>query len=94
VLPDVPTISEQGYKGYDVSVFFGIVAPAGTPADRVTKLNQAFAEVLNSPKVKQMFASQGLEVPADTSPQKLGQFIGAESAKWKDVVKKSGAQLD
>ena len=93
-LPEVPTISEQGYKGYDVSVFFGIVAPAGTPADRVSKLNQAFAEVLNSPKVKQMFAAQGLEASADTSPQKLGQFIVSESAKWKDVVKKSGAQLD
>ena len=93
-LPDVPTISEQGYKGYDVSVFFGIVAPAGTPADRIAKLNHAFAEVLNSPKVKQMFASQGLEAPADTSPQKLGQFIGSESVKWKDVVQKSGAQLD
>lgn len=93
-LPDVPTIAEQGNKGYDVSVFFGIVAPAGTPADRVTKLNQAFAEVLNSPKVKQMFASQGLEASADTSPQKLGQFIVSETAKWKDVVKKAGAQLD
>jgi tripartite-type tricarboxylate transporter receptor subunit TctC len=93
-LPDVPTISEQGYKGYDVSVFFGIVAPAGTPADRIAKLNHAFAEVLNSPKVKQMFASQGLEAPADTSPQKLGQFIASESVKWKDVVQKSGAQLD
>ncbi|WP_405546604.1 Bug family tripartite tricarboxylate transporter substrate binding protein [Variovorax paradoxus] len=93
-LPEVPTIAEQGYKGYDVSVFFGIVAPAGTPADRVARLNQAFAEVLNSPKVKQMFAAQGLEASADTSPQKLGQFIVSESAKWKDVVKKSGAQLD
>ena len=93
-LPDVPTIAEQGYKGYDVSVFFGIVAPAGTPADRVAKLNHAFAEVLNSPKVKQMFTAQGLEASADTSPQKLGQFIAAESVKWKDVVQKSGAQLD
>ena len=93
-LPEVPTISEQGYKGYDVSVFFGIVAPAGTPADRVAKLNHAFAEVLNSPRVRQMFAAQGLEASADTSPPKLGQFIASESAKWKDVVKKSGAQLD
>jgi tripartite-type tricarboxylate transporter receptor subunit TctC len=93
-LPEVPTISEQGYKGYDVSVFFGIVAPAGTPADRVAKLNHAFAEVLNSPRVRQMFAAQGLEASADTSPPKLGQFIASESAKWRDVVKKSGAQLD
>jgi tripartite-type tricarboxylate transporter receptor subunit TctC len=93
-LPDVPTIAEQGYKGYDVSVFFGIVAPAGTPADRVTKLNQAFAEVLASPKVKQMFAAQGLEPAPDTSPQQLARFIASESVKWKGVVKQSGAQLD
>ncbi|QOF78201.1 Bug family tripartite tricarboxylate transporter substrate binding protein [Variovorax sp. 38R] len=93
-LPEVPTIAEQGNKGYDVSVFFGIVAPAGTPPDRVAKLNHAFAEVLNSPKVKQMFAGQGLEASADTSPQKLAQFIASETVKWKDVVKKSGAQLD
>jgi len=93
-LPEVPTIAEQGYKGYDVSVFFGIVAPAGTPADRIGRLNQAFAEVLGSPKVKQMFAAQGLESAADTSPQKLGQFIASESSKWKGVVKQSGAQLD
>ncbi|WP_232324122.1 Bug family tripartite tricarboxylate transporter substrate binding protein, partial [Variovorax sp. WDL1] len=57
-LGEVPTIAEQGLKGYDVSVFFGIVAPAGTPADRVKKLNRAFAEVLDSPKVKQQFAAQ------------------------------------
>jgi tripartite-type tricarboxylate transporter receptor subunit TctC len=93
-LPDVPTIAEQGYKGYDVSVFFGIVAPAGTPADRITKLNQAFAEVLASPKVKQMFAAQGLEPAPDTSPQQLARFIASESVKWKGVVKQSGAQLD
>ncbi|WP_399685806.1 Bug family tripartite tricarboxylate transporter substrate binding protein, partial [Xenophilus sp.] len=70
-LPQVPSIAEQGYKGYDVSVFFGIVAPAGTPADRVAKLNKAFAEVLATPKVKELFASQGLEPAPDHSPQQL-----------------------
>ncbi len=93
-LPEVPTIAEQGFAGYDVSVFFGIVAPAGTPPERIARLNQAFAEVLGTPKVKQMFAAQGLEAAADTSPRKLAQFIASESAKWKAVVQKSGAQLD
>ena len=93
-LPDVPTIAEQGYPGYDVSVFFGVVAPAGTPADRVAKLNKAFAEVLASPKVTALFAAQGLESAPDTSPQQLGRFIASETNKWQGVVKASGAQLD
>jgi len=93
-LPDLPTLAEQGVTGYDVSVFFGIVAPAGTPPETIAKLNKAFTEALATPKVKQLFASQGFEPAADASPQQLGRFIAAETAKWKDVVKKSGAQLD
>jgi len=93
-LPQVPTIAEQGYKGYDVSVFFGIVAPAGTPADRVAKLNKAFVEVLATPKVKELFAAQGLEPAPDHSPAQLARFIASETAKWKGVVAQSGAQLD
>ena len=93
-LPDVPTVAEQGVPGYDVSVFFGIVAPAGTPPDRIAKLNQAFVEVLDTPKVKQLFASQGLEPAPATTPQQLGKFIQAQVTKWAGVVKQAGAQLD
>ncbi|WP_198969842.1 tripartite tricarboxylate transporter substrate binding protein [Xylophilus sp. ASV27] len=93
-LPEVPTVAEQGYPGYDVSVFFGVVAPAGTPADRVALLNKAFAQVLAADKVKALFASQGLEAASDTSPLALGRFIHDETAKWAGVVKQSGAQLD
>lgn len=93
-LPDVPTVAEQGVPGYDVSVFFGIVAPAGTPQDRIAKLNQAFVEVLDTPKVKQLFASQGLEPAPSSTPQQLGKFIQAQVTKWAGVVKQAGAQLD
>ncbi|MCZ2495508.1 tripartite tricarboxylate transporter substrate binding protein [Xylophilus sp. Kf1] len=93
-LPDVPTVAEQGLAGYDVSVFFGIVAPAGTPADRIAVLNRAFASVLATPRVKELFASQGLEAAGDTSPQALAAFIASETRKWAGVVKQSGAQLD
>jgi tripartite-type tricarboxylate transporter receptor subunit TctC len=93
-LPEVPTIAEQGVPGYDVSVFFGIVAPAGTPADRIAKLNQAFAEVLGSPKVKELFAAQGLEGAPDHAPAQLARFIAAQKAGWAGVVRQSGAQLD
>lgn len=93
-LPDVPTVAEQGVPGYDVSVFFGIVAPAGTPPDRIAKLNKAFIEVLALPKVKQLFASQGLEPAPSSTPQQLGKFIQAQMVKWAGVVKQAGAQLD
>lgn len=93
-LPDVPTVAEQGVPGYDVSVFFGIVAPAGTPPDRIAKLNKAFVDVLATPKVKQLFASQGLEPAPSSTPQQLGKFIQAQVTKWAGVVKQAGAQLD
>ncbi|RCW71667.1 Bug family tripartite tricarboxylate transporter substrate binding protein [Pseudorhodoferax soli] len=93
-LPDLPTIAEQGVPGYDVSVFFGIVAPAGTPAERVAKLNKAFVEVLASPKVKELFATQGLESAPDHAPAQLAKFIAAQKTAWAAVVKQSGAQLD
>ncbi len=93
-LPDLPTIAEQGYPDYDVSVFFGIVAPAATPAPVVKKLNAAFAQALATPKVKDMFAAQGLEAAPDTAPQQLARFIASETTKWQAVVRQSGAQLD
>ena len=93
-LPDVPTIDEQGLKGYDVSVFFGIVAPAGTPPERIAKLNAAFDAELATPRLTELFASQGLEPEPDHSPARLGRFIVSETAKWRGVVRQSGAQLD
>ncbi len=93
-LPNVPTIAEQGVKGYDVSVFFGVVAPKGLPADRQKRLNDAFAQVLAEPKVKAALADQGLEAAADSSPQALAQFITEETSKWAKVVKAAGATLD
>lgn len=93
-LPDLPTVAEQGVAGYDVSVFFGIVAPAGTPPERIAKLNKAFVDVLATDKVKQLFASQGLESAPSSKPEQLGRFIDTQISKWSGVVKQSGAQLD
>lgn len=93
-MPQIPTIAEQGLPGYDVSVFFGVVAPKGTPSDRIATLNQAFRKALANDKVRSLFASQGLETPSDLSPEGLAQFIPAEVTKWKAVVDASGAKLD
>lgn len=94
VLPDVPTLAEQGLKDFDASVFFGIVVPSGTPQDVVTRLNAAFAQVLQQPDVKQRLAQQGLEPPAQYTPAQLAAYMRAEAAKWQEVIKVSGAKVD
>ncbi|MCW5220459.1 Bug family tripartite tricarboxylate transporter substrate binding protein [Verminephrobacter aporrectodeae] len=93
-LPELPSIAEQGLEGYDVSVFFGIVAPAGTPAQRLHTLNRAFAEALAAPRLRQQFAAQGLELPPTTTPEQFGAFILAQMRTWATLVQQSGAQLD
>lgn len=93
-LPDVPTVAEQGVPGFDVSVFFGVVAPAGTPKDVIARLNGAFAQALRQPEVRKTLQSQGLEFAPSTSPEQLGNFVKSEVSKWRAVVQKSGAQLD
>ena len=93
-LPDTPTLQEQGVKDFDVSVFFGIVAPAGTPPATVKRLNQALASALQQAAVRKTLEAQGLEIATDTSPEQLGDFIKREVAQWREVVKVSGAQVD
>ncbi len=90
-LPDVPTVAEQGFAGFDVSVFFGLVVAAGTPKDVVDTLNRAFADALKQPEVRSTLLSQGLEFAPSTAPAELAAFIKSEVAKWAPVVQKSGA---
>ena len=94
VLPDVPTIAEQGIEGFDVSVFFGLVVPAGTPKAAIDTLNQAFAAALKDPQTHKTLANQGLEFAPSTTPDQLGGFIASEVVKWRDVVKASGATIN
>ncbi|MCW5638048.1 MAG: tripartite tricarboxylate transporter substrate binding protein [Rubrivivax sp.] len=93
-LPDVPTLAEQGLKDFDASVFFGIVAPAGTPQPVVDKLNAAFAKVLDDPGVKERLEKQGLEPPRDHTPAALAAYMKSEAEKWRQVIKVSGARAD
>ncbi len=93
-LPDVPTLQEQGLPDFDVSVFFGIVVAAGTPQAVVTQLNAAVAAVLQQPDVRQGLAQQGLEPPPATTPAQLAVTMRREQAKWRDVIKASGARAD
>ena len=92
-LPNVPTIAEAGVPGYEATSWFGMFAPAGTPAPVLTKLNTALVKVLNQAEVKKKINDQGAETVSET-PEQFAAFIKAESIKWGKVVKESGASLD
>jgi tripartite-type tricarboxylate transporter receptor subunit TctC len=92
-LPNVPTIAEAGVPGYEATSWFGLFAPAGTPAPVVAKLNAAIVKVLAQPDVKKKLAEQGAEPHAET-PEQFADFIRKETAKWGQVVKASGATVD
>ncbi len=93
---DLPTMAEAGGKelaGFDVSTWFGVFAPAGTPAAIVQKLNEEFHKALDSAPMRERLAQMGA-VPAPTSSAEFQRFIAAELAKYRDVVKYSGAKVD
>ena len=93
-LPDLPTIAEAGpVKGFDASSWFGLFAPAGTPADIVNRIQQETAKALQSPALKERLLSQGA-IPGGQSPAEFAKFITAETQKWAQVVKASGAKVD
>lgn len=92
-LPDVPTIAEAGVPGYEATSWFGMFAPANTPAPVVAKLNAALVKVLANPETKKKLAEQGAE-PYSEKPEQFAAFIAAETAKWSKVVKDSGASAD
>ena len=92
-LPDVPTIAESGYRDIDMTSWWGLLAPAGTPADIVNKLHSATVKALNSAEVKERLASQGAMVVTST-PNEFAAYIKSEIAKWAHIVSASGARLD
>ena len=92
MLPDVPAVAET-LKGFEIDTWWGLVAPAGTPADVVAKLNAAFVAALNSPEAKTRFAALMAE-PVASSPEQFGAFMKSELGKYEKVVKASGAKVD
>nr|WP_279169332.1 tripartite tricarboxylate transporter substrate binding protein [Providencia huaxiensis] len=93
-LPDLETIQEQGIEGYDVSVFFGIVAPQKTSDKIIEKLNNAFVVAMSKPEIKEALSSQGI-VEADLkTPEELRVFIKDEVTKWNQVITEANIQLD
>lgn len=93
-MPELPTIEEAAkLKGFDASSWFGLLAPVGTPADIILKLQQETAKALNSPAIKEKLLAQGA-IPSGNSPQEFAKFIDSEIKKWAPVVKASGARVD
>lgn len=92
-IADIPTIAESGLPGFDVQPWFGVVAPAGTPAPVVNKLHAEIAKVMQRPDVKQKLASLAAE-PTATTPAEFATFIDSEITRWGAVVKASGAKVE
>lgn len=92
-LPEVPTVAEAGVPGYDVVLWFGMLAPAGTPGAAVTTIHREISNILRFPDVKARLAMQGAD-PIGSSPEKFDAFIKSEIAKWAKVVKENGLKVD
>ena len=93
IVPELPTISESGVPGYEVSSWYGLLAPAGTPAAIVSRLQQGVAKALRLPDVGQKLKADGLDLVGST-PEQFGAAIKTEIVKWAKVVKASGAKVE
>jgi len=93
VLPDLPTIAEQGVPGYDASTFHGYAVPAGTPAAIVNKLSVEFAKVVKSTEIAERLSDDGGE-PIGSTPQEFRKFIAAEILVWRKLVRERGIKVE
>jgi tripartite-type tricarboxylate transporter receptor subunit TctC len=91
--PDLPTMAEAGLPGFDISTWFGLLAPAGTPRDVIAKWNAEVVKILNSPDMRERLTAQGAEA-APTTPEQFAAFIQGEIPKYARIVKISGAKVD
>jgi tripartite-type tricarboxylate transporter receptor subunit TctC len=92
-LPDVPAIAESGLPGYEVTNWYGVMAPVGVPKDVLAKVHTDVVRSLKQPDVRQRFEGEGGD-PTPTTPEQFGAFIKTEVAKWGKAVKESGAKVE
>jgi tripartite-type tricarboxylate transporter receptor subunit TctC len=88
--PELPTIAESGVPGYDITPWYGVLFPAGTPRAIVSRMNREIGAVLTTPEIVERFRSQGIDLVTST-PEEFGALIKSEIPKWRKVVKESGA---
>lgn len=92
VLPEVPTIAESGVSGYHSDVWFGVIAPAGTPKPVIDKLHAEIVRIVRTPEFQKNLAAQGAE-PVGNTPEQFSKLIKDEEAKWVDLIKRSPIQI-
>ncbi|OWW20912.1 Bug family tripartite tricarboxylate transporter substrate binding protein [Noviherbaspirillum denitrificans] len=92
-LPQVPTLAESGYKGFDATTWFGFLAPAGTPTPIIARLNAEVNRVLKMPEVREKIGAEGGDVQGST-PEEFAALIKSDITKWGQIVKDSGAKID
>ena len=88
IAPEIPTIAESGLPGYEMSSWFGLLAPAGTPPAVVNRLQQEIAKIFKQPEVREKLSAQGVE-PVGGTPQEFTAFLNAETTQWAKVIKSS-----
>ena len=93
VMPELPTVAESGLPGYEAGSWYGVLAPAGTPAQVVTALNTEINKLLASQEVRDAIHAQGAE-PEAMTPAKFALLLKTDYAKWKGIVEASGAKID
>ena len=93
IVKDLPTVAEAGVPGFDVSVWFGVIAPAGTPRPVIDRLNMEINAILKFAQIRQAFTNQGVE-PAGSSPEEFASFLAAQKTKWSRVVRESGVKAE
>ena len=90
---DVPTLDESGFKGFDAQQWYGVVGPAGMPADVVKRLNDTRSRVLKAPDLREKLSVEAVE-PMPMTPEQFGQFIRADIARWTALAQARNIQLD
>ncbi len=93
-LPDIPTISESGFPGYEAAAWYGLLVPARTPAAIITRLHRDFSAVLQLPDVRDVLAATTVDATPSTTPNTFAKFLAAETAKWGMLVRETGAKSD
>jgi tripartite-type tricarboxylate transporter receptor subunit TctC len=92
-VPELPTVAESGFPGFDASSWFGLVGPANMPADIVNKIQGDIARLLKTKEMHDKFIAQGAD-PVGSTPAQFGEYMRSETVKWAKIVKLSGAVAD
>lgn len=92
-LPEVPTVAEAGLKDFEVTTWYGVLAPAGTPRPIITRLNGELVKIMHAPEMKEKLAASGTD-PLTSTPEEFSAYLRQEIAKWGEVVRKANLKAD